>query len=301
MESGSTMGFFTFTFALLGSAGFALAKLNELRSDDGQWDPRIAWNRMRAAASLFVESFEQYAQSPRYLQHVLIGEALGSLGIAGLSWSGLIGLGRWVYSSNAPASSLPFVSGTLLIAAAGLVLYARNSGPKPAFSLEESGNSLSAAAQLAPIIDLSQPLPEAVGQGTTMLHKSLSALSRWRPREWPDEATYRAALERHLARQLPTCNIERERWVGRTRLDGVIDIVVDGLLVIAVKHGFYKAQADRAVGQVNGYARAWSGKPMVLAIFESPPEAILKSPSTASLIDLHKDLAVISVRMPTHW
>jgi hypothetical protein len=301
MASGSTMGFFTFLFALLGTAAFGLAKLNGLRSDDGQWDPRIALNRTRAAALLFVESFERYAQSPRYLQRVLIGEAFGAVGIAGLLWAGFIGFGRWIFSSHAPASSLPFVSGSFLLLGVGSVLYARSMGPKPAFSLQESGNSLSAAAQLIPIIDLAQPLSEALSQGTTTLHKTVVALSRWRPREWPDEAAYCAALERHLARQLPTCKIERERWVGRTRLDGVIDIVIDGMLVIAVKHGFYKAQADRAVAQVHGYARAWSGKPMLLAIFESPPEAIFKSPSTTSLMELHKDLAVVSVRMPTHW
>jgi hypothetical protein len=155
-------------------------------------------------------------------------------------------------------------------------------------------------AELPPILDLTEPLPAPFTGGTTILHRTLVALSQWRPHGWPNEAAYRAALERHLQRHLPHCTVERERWVGRLRRDGIIDIVVDGLVVIGVKHGFHDACAERAIAAMRSYARAWSGKPMILAIFDAPRAAVLEGPRGASLVALHKELALVTVRMPTH-
>ncbi len=298
-EGRSTLGVFTTAFVLLGLAGLSIARLNELSSDEGRWDPKLAATRVRSAARLLIESFEQRAQSPRYEQLIFWGQQLGLLGLLGFAWAGLLGALRLVLGLSAPPTSLPMVCGLLLLAGVGLTRYGLRSAPALKFSLQESGDSLAAVAPLPPIMDLAEALPEPFSAGTTTLHRTLIALSRWRSPEWPDEASYRAALERHLQRQLPSCKIERERWVGRSRRDTVFDLVIDGLVVIGVSSEFHDACAERAIERMSRYARTWSGKPMILAIFDAPRAAVLSSSKAAALIELHREFALLTVRMPT--
>jgi len=294
----STLSMFTFTCALVGCGLLLVALLHQLRNDAGEWQPKLAVSRVKTAAEQLIESFEQRAKSPRYLQWLLVGQALSLVGLAGLAWAGWLSGVRLLFGLGGSPSSLPFVSGLFLLAGVGVASYGARAAPALKFSLQESGDSLAAVADLPPIMDLSEPLPEAFRSGTTTLHRTLIALSQWSPRHWPGEAAYRAALERHLQRHLPDRRIERERWVGRSRREGVIDLVVDGMVVIGVKHGFHDECAERAIAQMAGYARAWSGKPMILAIFEAPSAAVMASSRADALVDLHNEFALLSVRMP---
>ena len=299
-EGRSTLGFFSWIFGLITFGVLGMASCASLRSDEGSWELGLVLRRLMAAARLSHESFEQFGRAPRYLKLILIGQALALVAVVGLSWAGLLSGLRLLFGMGAPPSTLPFVSGLLLLAAVGLLAYASRSAPALRFSLQESGNALTAAADLPPIIDVSEPLTEAISGGSTTLHRTLIALSTWSARTWPDEAAYRAALARHLELQLPNCRIEHERWVGRSRHDGVLDLVIDGVLVIGVRRGFHEASAERALAQVNGYVRTWSGKPMLLAIFEAPRTALFGSAKAAALLALHQKFGLVSVRMPTY-
>lgn len=299
-EGRSTLGFFSWVFGLIAFGVFGMASCANLRSDEGNWEPGLALRRLVASTRLTHESFEQLAQAPRYLKLCLVGQVLGLLALVGLSWAGLLSGLRWLFGLGATPSTLPFVSGLLLLCAVGVLAYASRSAPVLRFSLQDSGNALTAAAELPPIIDVSEPLSESISSGATTLHRTLIALSTFRARPWPDEAAYRAALARHLQFQLPNSRIERERWVGRSRHDGVLDLVIDGVLVIGVRRGFHESSAERALAQVNGYVRTWSGKPMLLAIFEAPRAALAGSPEATLLLTLHQKFGLVSVRMPTY-
>jgi hypothetical protein len=164
--------------------------------------------------------------------------------------------------------------------------------------LEELGESVAAAKRQAPLVDLSDSLPPSFIEGHTTLHRIMIALSQWRQMPWPDQAGYRAALERHFQHHLPACRIEREKWIGRSRGHGIADFVIDDMVLIQVTHGFGPAISARAVAQLNDLGRTWAGKPMILAIFDAPHEAVFQSAATLSLVELHDRLPLVSVRMP---
>jgi hypothetical protein len=295
----STLGLFTWASVAIGFGALVLARLNGLRSDEGGWDPTLAGTRVRTWTALLFESLEKLPAAPLHVRLSTSARALALAGMSGLIWAGLLSGVRLVFGSPTATTALPFLSGSLLLIAAGLELYAARVSPRLRFSLEEAGNSLSEAAESSHVIDLAEPLPERFMSGATKLQETMIALSLWRPRSWPDEASYRAALERHLERCLPSCKIEGQRWVGRSRRDGVFDLVVDGVVVIGVKCGFYEASAERAVMQMRSYARIWSGKPMILALFDTPSAALVESPTADALAALHAEFALLSVRMPT--
>jgi hypothetical protein len=166
-------------------------------------------------------------------------------------------------------------------------------------SPDDESESVAAATQLSPIVDLAEPLPTSFIGENTSLHRTLIALSQWPARQWPDESAYQLALERHFRRRMPQARIEREKWMGRTRRDGLADIVIDDTVLIAVKHGFRKASADRAIEQMRRYARTLPGKPMILTVFDAPREAVFESAATPALFDLHRRHSVLTARMPT--
>ena len=294
----ATLAGFTWLCCTLSLALLGISQLNSLRDDAGLWDPRLALPRARAGFSLLVDGFEHFESSPQHLRLALIGRALSATGLCSFGWAAAIASVRWLFGLDAALSSLPALSALLLLAGIGALLQAQRSTPRPGLFLQDFGNCLAAALELPAQLDLSEPLPEACARGTTALHECVLALAKWRPRAWPDERAYRFALGLHLQRQLPGAKIECERWMGASRLDGVLDLVINGMIVIGVQRGFDASSAERAIGQMSGYARAWSGKPMVLAIFEAPREAMLGTSHAAPLLSAHQEFGLLTLRMP---
>jgi len=296
----ATLAGFTWLCCTLSLGLLGISQLNSLRDDAGLWDPRLALVRGRAGFRLLVDGFEHFEGSPRQLRIALIGQALTALGLCSFAWAATVAGLRWLVGLDAAASSLPVLSALLLLAGVAGSWQAARTAPRPGLFLQDFGNCLAAALELPALVDLSEPLPEAFSRGTTALHECVLALAKWRPRTWPDERAYRMALGLHLQRQLPGAKIECERWMGATRLDGVLDLVVNGMIVIGVQRGFDATSAERAIGQMSGYARAWSGKPMLLAVFDAPRDAMLGNPHAAPLIGAHKEFGLLTVRMPLH-
>lgn len=283
------------SFVLLGL--MALSRLNALRNDEGQWDPRVLLLRLKANFWLLIESLEHWERSPRHLRLTLVGEGLALLGLAGFIWAWGVSTLRLPVLGGL-LTSLPFLSGGLLISGIVVLVRAERAAPAPAVFLQDFGNALAATTELPALVDLSEPLPEAFTRGTTALHETVLALSQWRPREWPDEAAYRAALARHLERHMPGNKIERERWMGESRLDGVVDLAINGMVVIGVKRGFDNATAERAIGQMSSLARTWSGKPLLLVVFDAPREAIVEASMTPPFVDAREQFSLLTLRMP---
>jgi len=300
LTTNATLGAISWLFIVASLSVLGLARLNGMRHDDGRWDPRVIGLRIWAALALLLESGEHWERSPRHARLWLVGELLALVGVVGFAWAGLVSSGRLLVGLGGAETSLPFVSGVLLLAGVVVLQRALAAAPAPGVFLQDFGNAMAAAAELPPVLDLADPLPEPVVSGTTVLHESLRALARWRPRQWPDEATYRAALEQHLERHLPGAKLERERWMGPSRLDGVVDLVINGMIVLGIKRGFDMATAERAVGQMRRYARTWSGKPLLLVLLEAPREAVFDGPGARLLVDARNEFVLLTVRMPTH-
>jgi hypothetical protein len=282
----------------VGLVAFAMTWLAKLQNRDGHGDLRAAEARLRAVARLLALDARELERPPPYLRLFFCGQALTLAGLAGLIGASVCSLTSWASGIDDPPSVFRFPSGLLLLLGVPLVHFsARSAIVAPAS--EELAESVAAATKLAPLVDLADSLPPSFIEGHTALHRILIALSQWRQTPWPDQAGYRAALERHLQRQLPACRIEREKWIGRSRSDGVADLVIDDMVLIQITQGFLPTTAARAVAQLNDLARTWTRKPIVLCIFDAPHDAVFQSAATLSLVELHDRLPLLTIRMPT--
>lgn len=281
----------------VGLLAYGLTWLGKLRPAQGQWLVGAALARLRGSVGQLWPDPLELEHVPRHRRILESGPLLAGLGLF-LVASGCIDV--FVGSSWAGTPlylAVRFMGASLLIVGVGLQHFAgrfRVVKPTP----EELEESMAVAAQLAALVDLSESVPPSFIGGYTPLHRILVALTQWRGRARPDEASYRAALGRHFQRQLPFSKIESEKWLGRSRQDGIADLVIDDMVLIEIARGFHPASAARALSHVNDLARTWRGKPMLLVIFEGDRAAVFQSVATTSIVELHDRFPLVSVRMP---
>jgi hypothetical protein len=289
------------SFALLtGYAAFALAWLSRWPTAAGDFRWGAVGQRLATSVELFAFDLKQVDRSPNYLKVDLVGRALTLLGLLGLGLTSLFTLLALVFSPSVPPSGLRVLSGIILGAGLVLMQSAMLTAPVAAPAPEDLAECVAAAAKLPAILDLSEPLPSAFIGGHTPLHRCLVALSQWRARHLPDEVACRAALERHLQRELPGCRIEREKWLGHALASGVADIVIDDMLVIQVARGFDDSRAPRALQQLDRQVQSWPGKPVILAVFDAARPAVFDSAAGVSLLERHQRNPLIAARMPVY-
>lgn len=292
---------------LLALVAFGLTWLSKLQTDERHGLLWAIGARLRGAARLLALDIRELGHSPLHLKAVSYGRWLAAAGLLGLSALSAGSVMLWLSELHEPPNAVRWLSGSMLLLGLSVARFAARSrivAPTP----EELEESVAAATKLAAIVDLSESLPPSFINGYAPLHRVLIALTQWRgPRDasprgagsdWPDEAGYRAALERHFQRQLPASKIEREKWLGRSRADGIAGIVIDDMVLIDVARGFHPTSAARAIARLSHLARTWRGKPMILTIFEASREPVFQSAATASLIELHERFPLLTVRMP---
>ncbi|HTV21127.1 MAG TPA: hypothetical protein VMG12_20720, partial [Polyangiaceae bacterium] len=221
------------------------------------------------------------------------------VGLAGLILCAGFAVISALLGSSDRATGIAFTSGLALLVGVSTAQFARRASvvaPAP----DELGESVSAARSLAALVDLSEPLPPSFIDGHTPLHRILIALSQWRAGSWPDDASYLAALERHFQRHLPASQVEREKWLGPARSDGIASLVIDDIVLLEVVRDFTAAAAARSLARVSDLLPRWPAKPMILCIFDAPRAAVFQSAATSSLVNLHDDYPLLTVRMPEH-
>jgi hypothetical protein len=297
--AGSTPSVLPSAALFLGLVAFALAWASKLPSDGegGRWAAALA--RVQGATRLWLDDVQALRSAPQNLRLFAVGQLLALAGFAGLVVSSGVALVAALLGSSERATGVAFWSGLTLLVGVSAAQFARRAAvvaPAP----DELGESVSAARGLAALVDLSEPLPPSFIDGHTPLHRILIALSQWRAGAWPDDAGYVAALERHFQRHLPASQVEREKWLGPARDDGIASLVIDDIVLIEVARNFAPASAARALARVSGLAPRWPAKPIILAIFDSPREAVFQSAATSSLVYLHDDYPLVTVRMPGH-
>jgi hypothetical protein len=307
-EPGSVATVLTSLAFLLGLAAFGITWLSNLQTDGRRGLLGAIVARLRATAQLMELDIREFQHSPTYLKLVLSGQWYAAAGVVVLSAVSAVSVLLWLSDPSEPPSTFRRLSALMVVIGLAQSRVAANYRVVAA-TPEELEESVAAASKLAAIVDLSESLPPSFINGYTALHRILIALTQWQGTRyansrgagagWPDEAGYRAALERHLRRHLPASRIERTKWLGRTRADGIAGIVIDDMVVIDVARGFEPTSAARAIARLSDVGRTWRGKPMILAIFEAPRELVFQSAATASLIELHDRFPMLTVRMPT--
>lgn len=295
--SGSTPSVLPSVALFVGLVAFALAWASKLPSDgEGGW-LAAALARIQGATRLWLDDVQALGRAPQNLRLFALGQLLALVGFAGLVLSSAVALVAALLGSSDRVTGVAFWSGLALLIGVSAAQFARRAAvvaPAP----DELGESVSAARGLAALVDLSEPLPPSFIDGHTPLHRILIALSQWRAGSWPDDASYGAALERHFQRHLPASQVEREKWLGPTRDDGVASLIIDDIVLIEVARHFTPASAARALARVSDLAPRWPAKPIILAIFDAPREAVFQSAATSSLVYLHDDYPLVTVRMP---
>jgi hypothetical protein len=282
----------------LGLGLYGLAWFGTLQTDDGGWASDLPERRVRNALQLLGDEFGELRRSPPKLQLRTAAQVLTLFGLVLVALTSLVTLLRHTFGMIDPALAGRSVGGAALVAALLLQLQSRRLGASTPLAAEERAEAVTAIAGLPAILDLGEPLPASFIGGHTPVHRVLVALSQWRGRAWSDQVAYREALERHLQRELLGSRIERQKWLGRSRRDGVADLVIDDLVLIEVRRRFSKSAAERATAALSVRARAFRDKPLLLVLFDAPREAVFETDAMNALTELHQRLPVVTARMP---
>lgn len=253
---------------------------------------------MRNALQLLRDELGELRRSPPKLQLRTAAQVLTLFGLALVALTSLVTLLRHTFGMIDPALAGRSVGGAALVAALLLQLQSRRLGESTPLAPEERAEAVTAVTGLPAILDLGEPLPASFIGGHTPVHRVLVALSQWRGRAWSDQVAYREALERHLQRELLGSRIERQKWLGRSRRDGVADLVIDDLILIEVRRRFGKSAAERATAVLSVRARAFRDKPLLLVLFDAPREAVFETDAMNALTELHQRLPAVTARMP---
>jgi hypothetical protein len=294
-SAATRLGSFVF---LLAMGVLALAWLGRLRPE-GASLTRTASARLRAQLRLFAEDVQELGRSPRYLKLIIAAELIGVLGVLGLSVASLRSVARLLFGLDDLPTALRWLCGVALVAAIVALSRASKLVPVAAPDPEDLNESMVAARKLPAIVDLSDPLPSSFIGEYTPLHRVLMVLSEWRAPAWPDEVGCKAALVRHFQRHLTGSRVERDKQLGRSPREGVADIVVDDLVLIVVRRGLQKAQADAAITELDLLGRRWQERPMILVVFDAPREQVFEGSATSALRELHRRLPMLTARLPT--
>jgi hypothetical protein len=93
--------------------------------------------------------------------------------------------------------------------------------------------------------------------------------------------------------------VERDRWLGPQRSDGIAPLIVNENLLIEVLRGFDPSAAERVTAKMRAHARTWRGKPAIIVVFDASRAELLDGQGTPPLEALHQSYPMLTVRMPS--
>lgn len=277
----------------------AFAWLGKLRNDLGAWDPSVAWTRAWTAFRLALEDAVHFGRLPSPLRYRVLGEFSGAIGMIGLSVASALTLSQLVWSWPTATGGLLTgrVWGGALLAIS--VIAARRAATVPVGFVAPQEIAAPAVAHFPAVLDLSVPVNLPAPSGMTPLHQVLEVLAEWVPREWPNQDSYIAALERHFLRHMSWAPVERDRWLGTHRADGVAHFIVNESLLVEVIRGFDADTAERLNVRMRSHAKLWRGKPALIVAFDASRSAMFSGAGTPKLEALHQAYPILAVRMPS--
>jgi hypothetical protein len=277
----------------------AFAWLGRLRNDANAWDHRVAITRFGTGVRLALTDVKSFAALPVPLRWRVVAELAGFVGITGLAFASVLTLTHLVWSWPAGTGLLflwRLFAGSCIVLS---VISAREAWNVPVGLSPSPDVTAPAVAHFPAVLDLSLPLSVPSAHAATPLHQVLEVLSQWEPREWPNQDSYLAVLERHLMRRMGWARIERDRLLGERRVEGSAHLVVDEALLIEVLRGFDAVTAERVTARMRRHARTWRGKPALVVVFDASRAELLNGPGTPLLEALHESYPMLAVRMPS--
>jgi len=277
----------------------AFAWLGKLRNDLGLWAPGVAWTRFWTATRLALEDALSFGRLPIPLRYRVVGELSGAIGMAGLAVSGVLTISQLVYGWPSTSGGLltgRIWGGALVVIA---IIAKRRAASVPVGIVAPPEIAAPAVAHFPAVLDLSVPVNLSSPSGMTPLHQVLEVLAEWVPREWPNQDSYIAALERHFLRHMSWAHVERDRWLGTQRAEGVAHFIVNESLLVEVIRGFDADTAERLNLRMRAHAKIWRGRPALIVAFDASRSAMFSGAGTPKLEALHHAYPILAVRMPS--
>lgn len=277
----------------------AFAWLGKLRNDSNAWDHRVAFTRITTGVQLTLADLKRFGALAHPLRWRVVAEVSSWVGIGGLGLASALTLTHLVWSWP-EGTGLLFLwrlfAGSCIVLA---VIAAREAWNVPPGLSPTPDVTAPEVAHFPAVLDLSLPLSVPAAHAATPLHQVLEILSQWEPREWPNQDSYLAVLERHLLRRMDGVRIERERSLGAQRAEGVAHLLVDESLLLEVVRGFDAEIAERVTTKMRRHAKVWRGKPALIVIFDASRAELLNGRGTPLLEALHQSYPMLAVRMPS--
>jgi hypothetical protein len=282
-----------FTWAL------AFAWLGKLRNDVGVWDPRVALTRIGTGLRLAAGDLTSFGALPQPLRWRVVAEVSLMIGLSGLLGASALTLSHLVLKWP-EGTGLLFLwrlfSGSSIV----LAVIARREASNVPVGLSPAPDVTAPAVSHFPaLLDLSLPLSVPTASAATPLHQVLEVLSQWEAREWPNQDSYIAVLERHLLRRLTGARIDRDQPASTLRSEGTAHLIVDESLLIEVVRGFDQETAERVSSRMRRLAKVWRGKPAMIVVFDASRAELLNGRGTPLLEALHESYPMLAVRMPS--
>jgi hypothetical protein len=277
----------------------AFAWLGKLRNDLGLWAPSVAWTRFWTGTRLALEDALSFPRLPIPLRYRVVGEISGAVGMAALALASVLTISQLVYGW--PGSSGALLAGRVWGGALVLIaiIAKRRAASVPVGIVAPQEIAAPAVAHFPAVLDLSVPVNLSTPSGMTPLHQVLEVLAEWVPREWPNQDSYIAALERHFLRHMSWAHVARDRWLGAQRADGVAHFIVNESLLVEVIRGFDADTAERLNLRMRTHAKVWRGKPALIVAFDASRAAMFAGAGTPKLEALHQAYPMLAVRMPS--
>jgi hypothetical protein len=277
----------------------AFAWLGKLRNELGVWDANVAWTRFWTALRLALEDVWSFGRLPSPLKYRVVGELSGAIGLLAMGVASVLTISELVWSWPAAGGALLTgrVWGAALVAIS--VIASRRAASVPVGFVAPPEIAAPAVAHFPAVLDLSLPLDLHAPSGMTPLHQVLEVLAEWVPREWPNQDSYIAALERHFLRHMSWAHVERDHWFGTRRVDGVAHFIVNESLLVEVIRGFDADTAERLNLRMRNHAKIWRGKPALIVAFDANRTAMFSGAGTPKLEALHQAYPMLTVRMPS--
>jgi hypothetical protein len=280
----------TYGFLILVTVLLAV-RLGSLRDDEGNWSLALVRRRAKETILAAWGADEARTTLPWSLRWISAGKVTWFLGLVALAIRNAVVLicltaeeifrTRLAWAQELGRDLLhgglgTLVLGTLLWLLGRWLLRREPSAQLRHPNAQDRARLRGAVSALPPIIDCAnaaQVHEFARSVGNPILQQLLDTLADWRPRRFDYEDQYQASLHRLLRRRMPGANPQRERPVG-SRAEGTAgraDLVVSDAVLIEMKRGLTTSSAQRAVGQVRMYARAWDKGPLMLLLCDADP------------------------------
>lgn len=262
-----------------------LARVGSFRDDSRRWSAQLVRERFGAWWEDVVESTKEASALPPAVRIRGMGTFLAGLAIVVLALRNVVVLAQIILAELLSARSPTLASidsGTrmaglgalslgMLLWLLGFWLARRSKGAERLRVHENERVALVHAAHAMPLAVLdcgdSAALTHlARSTPHPLLAELLLSLSAWKPRSQTTEAGYVSSLVRKLRQRMPSAPAERERPLRDGKQRFRADLVVGDAVLVEMKRGLSASTAQRALGQVQMYARLWAQKGPVLLL-----------------------------------